>query len=276
MRVFIVLLSLCAAISLGDARLLEKSKRSVDMDVDMPNVQPACKDLTKKTCAYEKKIALMTLHLMTLIMGDTTVINRYTGHHYDQKTWEEHEASPIKKKGVRFVQFGEGESENTMMGHFYFKREDMRTSSDSYELGWQKDGTHGFCQTYAACGYTNLGVPNFVNTHDSSQFKDWHQKMKGWAHNSRVAITVVKDHFFPKYFGDGMWQHANERMYHESDGVLVYPYPHLTVDEIQHDLDCISKQGDAFFRHFIMNEHSEGVAHDEEGNPACPDLVMEE
>ena len=280
MRVFIVLMSVCCAvISLGDARLLEKKRRrrSVDMmDVDEPNVQPACKDLSKKTCNYERKIALMTLHLMTLIMGETEVINDYTGGHYDQKTWDEHVASPVKGEGVRFVQFGDGDTETTMMGHFYFKRKDMRTSSDSYEQGWQKDGTHGFCQTYAACGFTNLGVPNFVDTNDPSEFKNWHQKMKGWAHNSRVAITVVKDHFVPRYFNHEMWRHANDRMFEESGGVLVYPYPDLDVEEIQHDLDCISKQGDAFFRHFIMNEHSEGVAHDEEGNPACPDLVMEE
>ena len=99
--------------------------------------------------------------------------------------------------------------------------------------------------------------------------------MKGWAHNSRVAITVVKDHFVPRYFNHEMWRHANDRMFEESGGVLVYPYPDLDVEEIQHDLDCISKQHDAFFRHFIMNEESASVKHDEVGNPACPDLVME-
>ena len=145
---------LIALISIVDARLLRKKSASVtveddvSMDIDEP---PRCKDYSKRACLYEKRIALMELHLMTLIMGEDAVINDYTGHNYDQApSWEAHTGNPMKGAGVRFVQFGAGGTDSTMMGHFYFKRKDMRTSSDSYDEGWQKDGTHGFCQTYAA------------------------------------------------------------------------------------------------------------------------------
>jgi hypothetical protein len=249
------------------SRLLEKNKNS------MIPLNPNCKDFSDRRCEFEKNIALMELHLLTLVMGRSDVIEDYTGMDnkgsYDQaESWEYHEKNPMTD-GVRFVKLGEG-GEESMMGHFYFKRADMRTSSDSYEMGWQKYATHGFCQTFAACGFTGLGVPNFQ---DANHRPRGTTKMSVFVHNVKNALQVVRDYFVPRYFTEGVWKDATEQMADESSNVLVFPYTNLEPHEIQEDFDCILRQNDKFFETFIHDEYTHAVDTSSHGDKNCPDLI---
>jgi hypothetical protein len=210
----------------------------------------------------------MLMHLITLVMGRSDVIEAYTGGKYDQaQSWEDHMKRPMKNSGVRFVKFGDDIGAD--MGHFYFKRSEMRISSDSYAEGWQKDGTHGFCQTFAACGFTGLGVPNFQVASGTAK-----QKMNAFVHNVKVALGVVRDNFVPHFFTKkfGAFSAAIDYMYHSSGGKLAFPYDQLSPKEIAEDLNCMLMQDDSFFKEFILKESTVGVPDNEGGDPSCPAL----